>query len=58
MIEIGSACGAVKDTGLVGLEDILVGFNDDGKRSVLEEAGLHLVYAFWGDEAIGESLDV
>ena len=58
MIELGSACGAVEHTALVSLEDVLVGLNDDGKRTVLEETGLHLVYAFRGDEAIAESLDV
>mmetsp|Transcript_228 Transcript_228/g.341 ORF Transcript_228/g.341 Transcript_228/m.341 type:complete len:336 (+) Transcript_228:102-1109(+) len=41
VIELGAALGGVEDTGPVGLEDHLVGLDEDGK-GLLGESGLHL----------------
>ena len=48
VIEVGSALGAGEDTGVVGLEDHLVGLDGDGKRLGVKSSH-HLGWVGWGD---------
>merc|ERR1719384_1273677 len=48
VVEVGAALGAGEDTGLVGLEDELVGLDGDGEWLDVE-GGHHLGWAAWGD---------
>ena len=57
MIEGGTASGRVEDTGLVGLEDRLVGLNGDGERGDVH-GGLHLAGVVLGDVSVGGDSDV
>ena len=56
VIEVGSALGGGEDTGLVGLEDELVGLDGDGER-LLVEGSLHLGLVGWGDIDIAGDLN-
>ena len=56
VVEAGSAFGAVEDTALVGLEDVLVGLDGDGKR-LGGKGGLHLADIACGDETIVGNVD-
>lgn len=56
VVKSGAALGAVEDTALVGLEDVLVGLDGDGER-LLGEGGLHLGDVVGGDEAVAAHVD-
>ena len=56
MVEGGSARSTVKDTALVGLEDLLVSLDDNSDR-LLCNSSLQLGYAFRGDEIISGNSD-
>ena len=56
VIEVGSALGGGEDTGLVGLEDELVGLDGNGERLIVE-GSLHLGAVGWGDVDIAGDLN-
>ena len=56
VVKSGAAVGAVEDTTLVGLEDVLVGLDGDGKR-LFGESGLHLADVRGSDEAVFAHVD-
>ena len=56
MVEAGTARGAVKNTTLVSLEDVLVGLDRDSK-GLNSKGGLHLADVAGGDETIVGDVD-
>ena len=54
VIEAGAARSRVKDTTLVGLEDVLVSLDGDSKRLHLESS-LHLLNVVFSDETFGRN---
>ena len=56
VVKIGAALGAVEDTTAVGLEDVLVGLDGDGK-GLGGEGGLHLADVRGSDEAVFAHVD-
>ena len=56
VIEVGSALGGGEDTGMVGLEDHLVGLDGNGERLSVE-GSLHLGAVGWGDVDIAGDLN-
>ena len=56
VVKSGAALGAVEDTALVGLEDVLVGLDGDGK-GLRGEGSLHLGDVAGSDEAVVAHID-
>ena len=56
VVKSGTALGAVKDTALISLEDVLVGFDGDSK-GLLGEGSLHLADVAGGDKTVVGDVD-
>ena len=57
VVEVGSALVGGEDTGLVGLEDVLVGLNGDSEGLGVEGSH-HLGWGGWGDVNVGGNSNI
>ena len=56
MVKAGTALGAIEDTALVSLEDVLVSLDGDSKR-LFGEGSLHLADVAGSDETVVGDVD-